>query len=148
MLCNLCSKIDLDQLSAPQGYKHHSSCAALLQSAQNGCQSCKLISDTHWADVGGDLASKHDQGSLDTQIIARTVNQKPGQYNKIRFGQETRSNHHQSKLMTEYTPVPHEDAPPKIHPLPELPFLWSFVMVAANPGMHHILAHCLMFGPC
>lgn len=93
MLCDFCSNIDLDQLIEKQGYKHHASCADLLQSARNGCELCKLIWDTQWTDIGGNLqVAGHDWGALDTQITAReVVGRKPGKYCRIRYGQEARS---------------------------------------------------------
>lgn len=104
-LCNFCSNIDLDQLSTAQGYKHHASCADLLQSARNGCESCKLIWDTEWADAGGNLEiGGHDLGVLDTQIIVRT-HQKPGDYRKVRYGQEVRERYHHTTLTTQYAPL-------------------------------------------
>ena len=60
MLCDFCSNIDLDQLATPEGYKHHSSCADLIQAAQDGRESCQLISQSQWIYVGGDLGKGYD----------------------------------------------------------------------------------------
>ncbi|KAE9380899.1 HET-domain-containing protein [Stipitochalara longipes BDJ] len=127
MLCNFCSDIDLDQLATVEGYKHHSSCADLFHSAQNGCESCQLILESQWVAAGGDLQQGYDIGSVETQIIARTMHQAPGDYEKIRFGQVARFHSHRSTLMTAYKSDENDDAPPKP------PFLWSFLIVSANP---------------
>ncbi|TVY25481.1 hypothetical protein LHYA1_G005729 [Lachnellula hyalina] len=123
MLCSFCSNIDLDQLATDQGYKHHASCAELLHSVRNGCESCKLIWDSQWTEIGGDLLDqRYDLGGLDMQIVARAVHQSPGSYEKIRYGQEIRWHDHQSRRMT-----PDDDRPP------EVPYLWSFLAIAARP---------------
>jgi hypothetical protein len=132
MLCTLCSNIDLDQLSTREGYKHHASCAELLQSAEQGCESCRLIWDTQSCETGGDLSDQnHDLGPLEKQIIARTVNPRPGNYTKIRYGQEKRRLDHQSKLMTKYSPS--SDNRSSV----EHPFLWSFLSIASASGMQY-----------
>lgn len=130
MLCSFCKNIDLDQLSEEQGYKHHVSCADLIQSAQHGCESCTLILDSQWIEVGGNLqVPGHDLGTLDTQIVARTVNQKPGAYERIRYGQEARrENHHQAMMgVYEYEAFDQSTTP-------KCPFLWSFLTIASHPG--------------
>ena len=131
MLCNFCSNIDLDQVATPQGYKHHSSCADLFQSVRSGCGSCKLIWDSQRTWAGGDLRCGYDQGSLDTQIIATAVNQEPGSYEYLRFGQVARQDAQPPRVITANPPESNSD-----NPLPS-PFLWSFVMVAACPGAYH-----------
>jgi len=128
MLCKFCSNIDLDQLATVEGYKHHASCADLIQSGKDGCESCGLILASQWVEAGGDLQQGYDMGSVETQIIARTVNQVPGHYEKIRFGQVARYERHRSMLMTAYSPDAIQDSTPKS------PFLWSFLMVAASSG--------------
>lgn len=124
MLCTFCSNIDLDQLATKEGYKHHSNCGDLLHSAENGCESCRLIWDSQWRDVGGDLSNqKHDLGPLETQIIARALYQKPGTYRMIRYGQEQRySDYHSKKISSG------QDS------YLEYPFLWSFLSVASKSG--------------
>lgn len=135
MLYILYSDFDLDQLSTPNDYTHHSSYTTLFQSTQNGCESCKLIWDDQWKESGGDLLREHDQGSLDTPIIARTVNQDPGHYCQVRFGQEKRFDNHRLQLRTNYTAVAEDDPPPKLHPPPQFSFLWSFLRIAASSGI-------------
>lgn len=128
MLCTFCSNIDLDQLATKEGYKHHASCADLLKSADDGCASCKLIWDAQWVQIGGDLStSKHDLGSLETHIIAKAVNQEPGDYQMVRYGQETRFYDYHSKVM-----FSGED------PSLEYPFVWSFLSIAAKSGMQSV----------
>ena len=122
MLCKYCSNIDLDQLATTEGYKHHASCSDLLQSAQNGCESCSLIRDAHWQFYGGDLTTSCDLGNFETQIIARVVHQRPGSYHSIRYGQEIRWNH--SKTET---------------PASNSPFLWCFLSIAAEHGLYAFL---------
>jgi len=130
MLCSFCSNIDLDQLATDQGYKHHASCTELLHSVSNGCESCKLIWDSQWTELGGDLLDqRYDLGGLDMQIVARAVNQKPGSYDVIRYGQEIRFDDHQSRLKTGYLATPGDDR------APEFPHLWSFLSISARPGM-------------
>jgi len=46
MLCQLCSSIDLDQLTTQEGYQHHSSWADLKASAKSGCPFCTAISSS------------------------------------------------------------------------------------------------------
>jgi hypothetical protein len=98
MLCN-CSNIDLGKLATTLGCKHHCSCANLPQSVQDGYEPCKLIWNSQWTEIRGDLLLGHDQGLLETQIIAKAVNQEPGRYKRIFFGQETRQKH-QARLTT------------------------------------------------
>jgi hypothetical protein len=89
-----------------------------------------LIVASQWAKAGGDLQQGHDIGPLGTQIIARAVNQVPGQYEKIRFGQEARCDDHRSMLMFAYKLNGIEDT------FPNPPFLWSFLTVTANLGLY------------
>jgi hypothetical protein len=88
MLCKYCSNIDLDALVSKEGYKHHASCADLIKSSRDGCNSCSLIRNTG-NEPGVDLTNEYDVGPLDTQIVARVVFETPGNYNKIQFCQET-----------------------------------------------------------
>lgn len=124
MLCKFCSNIDLDQLETAEGYGHHSSCADLVQSAQIGCESCQLIWESQWVAIGGDLLQGYDQGALETQIIARVVNQKAGRYEKVRFGQEQRFETHKARRLKLDIDVS-----------PDSPYLWCFLIVAANNGV-------------
>ena len=119
MLCVFCSNIDLDLLSTPEGYKHHPSCADLLQSCQNGCESCRLIWKAQWSDFAGDLTHDYDLGPLDTQVVARVVNRKPGDYQRIRYGQEVRKEHYS----------PHNGS------RHDVAFLWAFLVIAAKSGL-------------
>jgi hypothetical protein len=112
MLCTFCSNIDLDQIATKEGYKHHPSCASLHASVKNGCESCKLIWDSQWKSVAGDLDDGYDIGPLEVQIIARTEVQDPGIYNRIRYGQEERF---------EYG-------------VDNGSFLWTFLAIATIPG--------------
>ena len=111
-----CSNINLDLLSTSEGYRHHPSCADLFQSSQNGCRSCRLIWGSQWSFYGGDLTQGYDLGPLDTQIIARVVWQKPGGFHSIRYGQEERWEY--SKTQSSH----------------KVPFLWTFLAIAAKPG--------------
>lgn len=133
MLCIFCSNIDLDQLSSAQGYRHHSCCLDLYNSARNGCTSCKLIWDSQWVEVGGILSNKElDLGPLEAHIIARTINEAPGNYTKIRYGQESRRQDHQNTLMTRYVPNSSENI------APDAPYLWSFLSTVASSGSCYI----------
>jgi hypothetical protein len=91
-----------------------------------------LISQSQWISVGEDLGKGYDLGSLDTQITARAVNQTPGCYERIRVGQEIRYERHQTRLkeaniseLSDYIS-------------PESPYLWCFLMVAANSGAYYV----------
>jgi hypothetical protein len=118
MLCYFCSSIDLDQLSR-EGYKHHASVGDLLGSARNGCDSCSLILDGQWDSLGGDLHLAYDQGTLETQIIAREV---VDGYKRIRYGQEARYRY------WDRTDLPNGE---KLRP-----FLWSFLKIATRHGIY------------
>lgn len=131
MLCHFCSNIDLDQLASEEGYKHHACCADLLQSAEDGCDSCKLIWGSQWTKYGGSFSKERlDLGPLETQIIARAVNQKPGAYYKIRYGQEKRRNDHELKLMTGHWPPLRSEN----YRSPDHPFLWGFLSITSQLG--------------
>jgi hypothetical protein len=91
-----------------------------------------LIRQSQWVPVGGDLGKGYDLGSLDTQITERAVNPIPGRYERIRVGQETRYERHQTRLneaniseLSDYIS-------------PESPYLWCFLMVAANSGAYYV----------
>ena len=126
MLCKFCANIDLDELSTPEGYKHHASCTDLYQSSQNGCDSCKLIWDSQWEQVGGTLsATELDSGVASSQIIARAVNQTRGDIKRIRYGQEAMHEEYGSRwsIISDDWERPSEVA-----------YLWCFLTVVARPG--------------
>jgi hypothetical protein len=90
-----------------------------------------LIWQSQWVYIGGDLGKGYDLGSLDKQITVRAVNQIPGRYDRIRVGQEIRYGRYQTRLkeaniseLSDYF-------------APESPYLWSFLMVAANSGAYY-----------
>jgi hypothetical protein len=43
MLCSYCKTFDYDELTSPQGYRHHTSWEELLASANQGCSICQLL---------------------------------------------------------------------------------------------------------
>jgi hypothetical protein len=123
MLCKYCSNIDLDALVSKEGYKHHASCADLIKSSRDGCNSCSLIRNTG-TEPGVDLTNEYDVGPLDTQIVARVVFETPGNYNKIQFCQETRRRETNRFL---------DDEGPDSEPPKGMQSYWCFLPIAANP---------------
>ncbi|PVH80499.1 HET-domain-containing protein [Cadophora sp. DSE1049] len=126
MLCEFCANIDLDELSTPEGYKHHASCGDLYRSSLSGCASCKLILESQWERVGGPLSMTDlDSGRVDTQIIVRVVKQNPGDIKRLRYGQEAMNAEYGSQW-SNVTATWERSS--------EISYLWCFLVVVARPG--------------
>lgn len=64
MLCELCSSIDLDQVTVKPFFQHQVSCVELVKSAERGCELCSRIWDER-------VELKHDR-----------LNRTPQEYDK------------------------------------------------------------------
>jgi hypothetical protein len=47
MLCNICSRINLDELVSEEGMKHHKDFIDLLNAAKAGCPLCEAVFEDH-----------------------------------------------------------------------------------------------------
>jgi hypothetical protein len=52
MLCNICSRINLDELVSEEGMKHHKNFIDLLNAANAGCPLCEVVFEDHDANYG------------------------------------------------------------------------------------------------
>jgi hypothetical protein len=68
MLCNICSRINLDELVSEEGMKHHENFIDLLNAANAGCPLCEAVFEDHDANYGSseeDYEGSHEEYEKD-----------------------------------------------------------------------------------
>jgi hypothetical protein len=68
MLCNICSKINLDEQVSEEGMKHHKNFMDLYNAARDGCHLCEAVAEDHYAnyhDYEEDDDEESDSGFTD-----------------------------------------------------------------------------------
>jgi hypothetical protein len=68
MLCNVCSRINLDELVSEEGMKHHENFIDLINAAKAGCPLCDAVFEYHDANYGSseeDFVEDHEGIYLD-----------------------------------------------------------------------------------
>jgi hypothetical protein len=64
MLCNICSRINLDELVSEEGMKHHKDFIDLLNAAKAGCPLCEAVFEDH--DANYESSEEDHEGSHKT----------------------------------------------------------------------------------